>query len=68
MLKEEAPGEILWIDDECVGYKCECGEEIVVDIYSGPYNKCRKCGRQYILHQSNIVFEVKNLVKVKEDE
>jgi predicted nucleic acid-binding Zn ribbon protein len=58
MLKKEASGAILWIDDECVGYKCECREVIVVCIYSDPYTECPKCGKQYILHQSNTVFEV----------
>ena len=32
----EAKGQITWIDDELVGYKCECGEELAVDIYGNP--------------------------------
>ena len=66
MLKKEAHGKILWIDEECVGYKCECGEEIVVDIYNVPYSKCSRCEKQFILRQSNIVFEIENIEKVNE--
>jgi len=58
MIKKEAEGDIVWIAEECVGYKCECGEEIVVDVYGTSPNKCPKCGRQYVLRQTNIVFEV----------
>ena len=60
MKRKEAKGQIKWIDEECVGFKCECGEVIVVGIddeISDP-NKCPKCGKQYILIQSNEVFEV----------
>ena len=65
MIKKEAEGDIVWIDEECVGYKCECGKVIVVDIYDDPCNKCPKCGKQYILHQTNIVFECKQPKKGK---
>ena len=60
MKQKEAKGEIQWIDEECVGFKCECGEELVVSIYNEMFapNKCPKCGKQYILIQSNEVFEV----------
>jgi len=62
MKQKEAKGQIQWIDEECVGFKCECGEEIVVGI---PFenddavdgNICPKCGKRYILIQSNEVFE-----------
>jgi DNA-directed RNA polymerase subunit RPC12/RpoP len=58
MLKKEANGEILWRDTELAVYKCKCGEEIVIDTHNSPYNECPKCGKRYILHQSNTVFEV----------
>lgn len=55
---KKTKGEIMWIDDEVVGYKCECGKEIVVGIYEDD-NMCPKCGRRYILQQTNIVCEIK---------
>jgi len=63
---EKAKGNIIWIDDECVGYTCECGRTIVVDIYGNPeiedwqYSKsiCPKCKRDLFLKQVNIVYEV----------
>lgn len=64
MKHREAIAHIQWIGEECVGFKCECGaEEIVVDINSrydenSRLNKCPLCGKQYILKQSNEVFEV----------
>ena len=56
--RKEAKGDILWIDEELVGFKCECGKEIVVDIYDDNANQCPKCGKRYILKQTNIVYEV----------
>ena len=53
--KKEADGEIVWISEPCVGYKCKCGKEIVVE---GPHNTCPNCGKKYILRQTNTVFEV----------
>ena len=58
MSKKEAKGEIMWIDDEVVGYKCECGEEITVGIEDN--EACPKCRRQYILQQVNIVYEIES--------
>jgi len=63
---QEAKGRINWIDDESVGYICECGEEQSVSIYSNPkierwqYGKykCPKCGRHLYLKQVNIIYEV----------
>ena len=54
-----AKGEIMWIDDEVVGYKCECGKEIAVNIYKDrDKNKCPKCGKRYVLQQINRVWEL----------
>jgi len=59
-------GRILWMDEEIVSYRCDCGEEVTVDIYGNPNmdrwekNKCicKKCGRIYFLKQSNDIFEI----------
>ena len=58
MVMKKAKGEIKWVDDEVVGYKCICGEEITVGIYEDSNKPCPKCGRQYVLHQVNAVWEV----------
>lgn len=63
---KEAKGQITWIDDESVGYKCECGEQLQVGIYGNPEmerwqqnkNICPKCKKVLFLKQSNIVYEV----------
>ena len=62
----EAKGQITWIDDESVGYNCECGEQLQVDIYGNPNMErwqqsktiCPKCKKELFLKQSNIVYEV----------
>ena len=55
--KISTEGQITWVDDQCVGYKCECGEdEIVIDV-SG-VEKCKRCGRIYMLEQVTEVFEL----------
>ena len=58
--RKDAKGDILWIDEELVGFKCECGKEIVVSIEDSfmDANICPKCGKRYILKQTNIVYEV----------
>lgn len=55
---KKAKGEIMWVDDEVVGYKCECGERIVVDIYKDDADACPICGRRYVLQQTNTVCEI----------
>jgi len=60
MKKKVAKGFITWIDEECVGFKCECGEieSVIVGIYKDIDYSCLGCGRKYILKQSNIVFQI----------
>lgn len=62
MKRKEAKGQIQWIDEECVGFKCECGEELEVTINAKKFepDKCLKCGKEYILIQSNEVFEIED--------
>ena len=62
--KSVAKGTILWVDEEIVGYECECGEEITVDIYGEEddleFSICPNCGRNYRLVQTNTVYEIKD--------
>ena len=60
--QKKVNGEILWVTANCVGYKCDCGEETVVDteIYTGRHNTCSKCGKKYKLRQTNTVYQVEN--------
>lgn len=47
-----------WIDDECASINCPyCKEELTIDIYKDIENKC-KCGKRFVLHQSNWVEEL----------
>ena len=64
---KKAKGQITWVEDEMVGYSCECGETgLVVDIYGNPkmerwqHSKtiCPKCKKELFLRQSSIVYEV----------
>lgn len=58
---KKASGEILWIDEECVGYKCECGnDDLIIGIYGSESNRCEKCGKKYHLSQINIVYELED--------
>lgn len=51
-----ADGHFSWIDDECAGYQCECGRELMLNIST--VKQC-KCGRLLLLQQRNWVEEVK---------
>ena len=58
----EAKGEIIWVEELLVGYKCECGAELVIDeeMNNDPdRNVCHRCNRHYKLVQTNSVYEVK---------
>ena len=54
MSRTEAKGSITWIDEEIVGFHCECGQETAVSINGG---ECDGCGKKLTLKQSNTVYE-----------
>lgn len=58
---KKSKGNIMWVDEESVGFLCECGseEQLVIGIYKDINYFCPKCRRKYILKQSNIVYEKK---------
>lgn len=51
-------GAIIWIDEEVIGFKCACGAELTVGIYSDNPTECN-CGRGYWFEQRVTVFEYK---------
>jgi len=57
---KKAQYAIQWVDDECVGYLCACGEKevLIVSIYEDSPAHCPTCGRAYVLRQSNTVIEL----------
>ena len=57
----EAKGEITWIEEPHIGYRCECGAELEIYEelnYGRTRNICDNCGRRYILIQTKTVYEV----------
>ena len=54
--------EFKWVDDEVAEIKCECGEELIIDIYD--FMSC-KCGRKYKLKQSHEILEEKLINNTK---
>ena len=58
MQKKKAKGNVEWIDDELVGFRCECGKSLVVGIYKDSDYSCGNCGKKYTLEQSNVVYEI----------
>jgi hypothetical protein len=53
---------IVWIDGECIGYTCQCGqEELVLGIYSDDPAECDTCGKKLYCEISVKVFEVEAL-------
>lgn len=60
MEKKPAKGNIQWVDDELVGFKCDCGAQaITVGTYEDQEYFCA-CGKRYILEQVNTVYEKEN--------
>lgn len=47
-------GTIEWVDDECIGFKCKCGESLVLGIYD--FREC-DCKRKYIMEQRIKIYE-----------
>lgn len=60
---KESTGNIIWIEKDCVSYRCECGECLVVYLYEHHFENsiCPKCGKEYFLVQTNTVYEVANI-------
>ena len=59
--RTEAEGEILWVDENIVGYRCVCGAELVIDAEMNDkpdWNVCHCCNRRHILIQTNTVYEI----------
>jgi len=46
--------EFIWVDNECADVRCDCGEQVSINITE--WIEC-ECGKKYKLKQSNELLE-----------
>ena len=57
--KKVAKGTIIWEDEEFLGYRCNCGEEITLGAdYEDDDNRCPKCKKKYSWEKIINIYEL----------